>query len=210
MWLSWLCIYCTVLYRLYLCCQRLYSYGMLLHTTENTHLIPRSRGRSYKVCAALFLLANIELVTVAVTHQFQDFLEPHGIYTVPFVLLQDSAVVIVSFLSICVLVFSRLRLYREILQSSAVATLCLISISSVLSNFVTFYGDTLCLSRSIKVTDPFLNSLKPECFIPLAKTLTYIDSLCFPIILFSTSGNLRRSLRQVILGSQPEQYAPLQ
>ena len=39
-WVSWVCIYSTCLLRLYLCCQRLYSYSLLLLTGTNTHIIP--------------------------------------------------------------------------------------------------------------------------------------------------------------------------
>ena len=202
-WCSWLCIYSSVLFRLYLCCQRLYSYGMLLVTAQNTHLIPESRRKSYKVCFVLFIVANIELATVLLTkHYWHKFFKNQGMYTIPFLLIQDVAVVAVSVLSICVLVFSSLRYYSDILVSSAVIPLCLISVSSVLTNTVTFYGDVLCLSRKITVSNPFLVQMEPECFIPLAKTLTYFDSLFFPIILLVTSAKIRRSLREVLFGTQ--------
>jgi len=203
-WCSWLCIYSSVLFRLYLCCQRLYSYGMLLVTAQNTHLIPESRRKSYKVCCGLFIVANIELATVLLTkHPWYNFFKDKGMYTIPFLLIQDVAVVLVSLLSIVVLVSSTSRSYSNLLVSSAVLPLCLISVSSVITNLATFYGDVLCLSRSIEVTNHFLLTMKPECFIPLAKALTYFDSLFFPIILFYTSANLRKSLAQVVCGVQP-------
>lgn len=205
-WCSWLCIYSSVLFRLYLCCQRLYSYGMVLLTAENANLLPDSRRKSYKICSVLFVIANIELATVLLTQYcWQDLLKDRGMYTIPFLLIQDLAVVIVCVLSIFILAFSGLRAYSSILVSSTVLPMCLISLSSVITNIVTFYGDFLCISRNIPILDDALLDIKPECFIPFAKTLTYFDSLFFPIILFTTSGNLRRSLERIICGVQPPQ-----
>ena len=205
-WLSWLCIYSSVLLRLYLCCQRLYSYGMLLLTAENANLLPDSQRKSYKICSILFVVANVELATVLLTQYcWQDFFKNRGMYTIPFLLIQDVAVFIVCVLSICILVFSRLRAYSHILGASALLPLCLISLSSVITNIVTFYGDVLCISRRIPISNQALLDIKPECFIPFAKTLTYFDSLFFPLILFTTSRNLRRSLKVIICGVQPAQ-----
>ena len=196
-WVSWVCIYSTCLLRLYLCCQRLYSYSLLLLTGTNTHIIPGSRKKSLLICAALVVLANVELVTVLETQRHnKDFREVTGMYTIPFLFFQDVAVVLVCVFSILVLVFSQLRSYRNDAIWTAVWSLFLISASSVLTNLVTFYGDSLCFVVSSNIPVWFKTQPKYECFIPFAKTLTYFDSLFFPIILLC-SGKMRAALLDI-------------
>lgn len=202
-WLSWVCIYSSCLLRLYLCCQRLYSYAMLLYTGTNTHLIPGSQVKSLLICGALVLLANIELVTVIETKRHNDtFQKATHMYTIPFLVIQDVAMILVCVFSILLLLFSKLRMYDSRIWK-AVWSLVLISTSSVLTNLVTFYGDAFCFVVARKKYSWFTDPPKPECFIPFAKTLTYFDSLFFPIIIF-LSKNMRDALLDICCGPPRE------
>ena len=200
-WVSWSCIYSSCLLRLYLCFQRLYSFLLLLRTGQNLHLIPGTERTSVRVCVSLTLVSHFELLAVFLTKIYsKKFMASTGMMTIPFLVLQDCLVVTVSMVLVAVLLFS--EIWRVPCRAQIRATIfqiCLISVSSVVTNLLTFYGDILCTTTDNLVTEQWLVNLKPHCFIPLAKTLTYFDSLLFPVILF-TGANMRKSALQLICG----------
>lgn len=205
-WTSWSCIYLTSLLRLYLCWQRFNSYRLLLTTGENSHLIPGSRGKAWKICFGLFIFAHVELLTVLITRYYRSFHEKTNMYTIPFLAIQDFMAILVCILMICMLLFSKLRTYLTLCHNNevynAAISLTLISTSSVLTNIFTFYGDITCISSSLEITSYNLLTIKPECFIPFAKTCTYFDSLIFPVVLIYFSKNLRSGISTLIFGHQ--------
>ena len=183
-WISWWLIYTAWLLKLYLCIYRIYSYVRILCFPVDTFTFwQMSKRRAKWTILIICALGNLELVSIYLCKIYQDQVRnTFHISVFPFLGFQTALVIIISGVTAVLMVFSKLKSYTtQANLTFAANSLIMFCISTLVTNSLTFYGDMVCVFDS---NSTHLMYMKPECFIPLAKEITYFDSLIFPIILF--------------------------
>ena len=143
--------------------------------------------KALKVCLVTMVITQLQLLFIWLTKKY-NWLEGTWIITVPFFGIEAALVFIISTTSSFILMFSNQFRYGDVVSRNikdAVVSIFLISVCSAVFNCLSLYGDTVCMFRDLSKKVPA--AILPQCFIPLAKTITYFDSLAFPLILFRST-----------------------